>query len=117
MQNRDLSSSSESEQHKTFNNVRQSARQPVQATRYRQDRHNSSSHSDSNDVANSDRQQHDHANNDDDNDDNNDDNDDDNDGNDDNNDDDEFPVALNGLVFSFLPAEIADKLNNVSDWK
>ena len=29
----------------------------------------------------------------------------------------EFPVALNGLVFSFLPPEIADRLNDQKDWK
>ena len=33
------------------------------------------------------------------------------------NEEDEFPVALNGLVFSFLPSEIAEKLNNANDWK
>lgn len=31
--------------------------------------------------------------------------------------DDEFPVALNGLVFSFLPQEVAERLNNSADWK
>lgn len=30
---------------------------------------------------------------------------------------DEFPVALNGLVFSFLPPAIAEKLNDQKDWK
>lgn len=29
----------------------------------------------------------------------------------------EFPVALNGLVFSFLPQEVADRLNHQPDWK
>ncbi len=32
-------------------------------------------------------------------------------------DEEEFPVALNGLVFSFLPPQIADKLNDQNDWK
>lgn len=32
-------------------------------------------------------------------------------------DEEEFPVALNRLVFSFLPQEIADKLNDTHDWK
>lgn len=32
-------------------------------------------------------------------------------------DEDEFPVALNGLVFSFLPQEVAEKLNSPDDWK
>jgi hypothetical protein len=32
-------------------------------------------------------------------------------------DDEEFPVALNGLVFSFLPQEIAERLNHEQDWK
>ncbi len=32
-------------------------------------------------------------------------------------DEEEFPVALNGLVFSFLPPQIADKLNDQHDWK
>lgn len=35
----------------------------------------------------------------------------------DNESDEEFPVALNRLVFSFLPQEIADKLNDTQDWK
>jgi hypothetical protein len=29
----------------------------------------------------------------------------------------EFPLALNGLVFSFLPPQIAEKLNDHKDWK
>lgn len=36
---------------------------------------------------------------------------------DDESDEEEFPVALNGLVFSFLPPEVAEKLNDQSEWK
>jgi hypothetical protein len=32
-------------------------------------------------------------------------------------DNEEFPVALNGLVFSFLPQQTALKLNDQTDWK
>jgi len=32
-------------------------------------------------------------------------------------DEEEFPVALNRLVFSFLPQEVADNLNDMKDWK
>ena len=32
-------------------------------------------------------------------------------------DDEEFPISLNGLVFSFLPQATAEKLNDENDWK
>ena len=120
VQSKNADSSSEPEECKTFSNVRQSMKQTIQAvpvasvvqtsqySQRKQDRRSSSSHSDDNDDGNSDGQQPDPSNNEDD------EVDQDNDVNDE---EDEFPVALNGLVFSFLPAEIADKLNNVIDWK
>ena len=36
---------------------------------------------------------------------------------DDDSDEEEFPVAANRLVFSFLPIEIAESLNEEKDWK
>jgi hypothetical protein len=40
-----------------------------------------------------------------------------NNGNDDSDQEEEFPIALNGLIFSFLPQEVAERLNNQEDWK
>lgn len=36
---------------------------------------------------------------------------------DDSDEEEEFPIALNGLIFSFLPQEVAERLNNEEDWK